>query len=932
MNINKFAFVLALSAGLLTACGGGGSTNSPDRPSPQLDKNSLELVFHPSGVRQNPGPAALLLGGGAGNDIQVQMIGSQSDGVRTGLTPLINVTRQASWDLTGQGNPAVAQLAATIRDAASIGDVQDILSTVRLRSDDNDVVMTVTATYENITRSGTVTVKAPVADGMPEINGLEVIPFNPAFSDEQLDTAYSLTQKLKPPFDNQDENRSNEVKFCSRNIGGGDYNPAFSDPTPTDGQADIRFENPFRTDNGTPEPVQLEIYTVARDGDCETSPAVYTKTVQLIPAQVLGVDSCVILNPESNTCGDSGLLAAGAIANCRGLNSDDVTVPAGQPLQMVARVSYGSVDKPDQVTLVRNQCSSPSSLSWTSSASSIFSVNLDSTGGDATLVSRSDYLALSPEQRSSTITASYRFETDNDPQTPAAEETDTLALNLVDAEVTSLEIVRQDNPEANAPDTLSLNILNPTIDYQARCRYQDGDSVTEAIPCVVDWSLSPSLILQASPANGNSTTVGEHPDRNGGIGAVTLTASYSDGFSNEVATRSINAQEDELVSLRLLQIADTDSGQRVVDPFSCLGRDDLVGTLGSGENYVPGSHRFFAHATFENTPSVDDPAELPDVTGFSGLRLSAIEGYSDGNGGCVTSADPSGQIPTDQLPAELDSGAAAKFIEDPEPKGTLVPDGLLRLNTVCIQTYVEIDGVDGIGEGDIKGDDSSTVLVLPAANDNLLAETNDLCEILEPVLTLGSVAGDPIPSGIVIPLVYGLAQVADPLLKNLDGPLSPALDGILSGLLSGDFSALDPNAPNLGYGLATLTSALLGSEEGALTPLVDAVDACLLNPTTGAVSGLLNALLTANPEALADIANAAPDFEACASSFGGIPGEGGDGGGDGGPTGTPLDALLGPLADAFSGAGGDGGDGPTGTPLDIILGPLVDAFSGLPTP
>lgn len=45
-----------------------------------------------------------------------------------------------------------------------------------------------------------------------------------------------------------------------------------------------------------------------------------------------------------------------------------------------------------------------------------------------------------------------------------------------------------------------------------------------------------------------------------------------------------------------------------------------------------------------------------------------------------------------------------------------------------------------------------------------------------------------------------------------------------------------------------------------------------------------------------------------------------------GPTGTPLDAVLGPLADAAG--GGDGGGettGPTGTPLDAVLAPLADA-------
>ncbi len=55
---------------------------------------------------------------------------------------------------------------------------------------------------------------------------------------------------------------------------------------------------------------------------------------------------------------------------------------------------------------------------------------------------------------------------------------------------------------------------------------------------------------------------------------------------------------------------------------------------------------------------------------------------------------------------------------------------------------------------------------------------------------------------------------------------------------------------------------------------------------------------------------------------------GGGGGGAGGPTGTPLDAVLGPVADAAGGGGGGGAGGPTGTPLDAVLGPVADAAGG----
>lgn len=58
---------------------------------------------------------------------------------------------------------------------------------------------------------------------------------------------------------------------------------------------------------------------------------------------------------------------------------------------------------------------------------------------------------------------------------------------------------------------------------------------------------------------------------------------------------------------------------------------------------------------------------------------------------------------------------------------------------------------------------------------------------------------------------------------------------------------------------------------------------------------------------------------------------GGDGGGGEteGPTGTPLDAVLGPLADAAGGDGGGETEGTTGTPLDAALDPLLGMDSPL---
>ncbi|MBD2858048.1 hypothetical protein IB286_03440 [Spongiibacter sp. KMU-158] len=57
---------------------------------------------------------------------------------------------------------------------------------------------------------------------------------------------------------------------------------------------------------------------------------------------------------------------------------------------------------------------------------------------------------------------------------------------------------------------------------------------------------------------------------------------------------------------------------------------------------------------------------------------------------------------------------------------------------------------------------------------------------------------------------------------------------------------------------------------------------------------------------------------------------GGDDGQSTGPTYTPLDEILGPLADAAAGFSSDGesGTGPTGTPLDVLLAPIASAIEG----
>ena len=212
--------------------------------------------------------------------------------------------------------------------------------------------------------------------------------------------------------------------------------------------------------------------------------------------------------------------------------------------------------------------------------------------------------------------------------------------------------------------------------------------------------------------------------------------------------------------------------------------------------------------------------------------------------------------------------AAASF--DENKKGRLKANGLLRLSTVCVQA--EVDTTNDVPP--TKSVDGSTILVLPVTDDDLFNFSNDLCEILEPVLTLGSIPGAGFETpGILLPVIYGVSLVADPLLATLisndDGGVIPA-EAIIEALITGNFTGLSPDAPDLGVGLGTLTSLLLGGSDPVpgLGALVDVVDACLLDPVTSVVGTLLGGILGLDQEAFSEFGNIT--FDECTNLFDGL--------------------------------------------------------------
>lgn len=891
MNTKLLSISLALITSLLVACGGGGDARSPDRPAPHLDPTSLRIHF----------PLGSQLAGTGSNSIPVQMLALQSDGVESNLGPELNVTAGTAWELGGSiGNPAIASLADAVRDAGPLRDVLDILSTVRLASTDPTQNLTITGRYNfsgtSYKLTSDFTIVPPVTVGSKYLNGQTNFAFNPSNSGATLPASYQLLQNLKEPA-GATENTTNSVKFCSDSS-----HLVFSGPQPPTGlSAPATITNPF--DGSDQSQISFKIFAIDPAKDCSDPDAtkIADKIINLIPATVSKVAVCAVANPAADTC--SGLTnstvffnKAKYLNNCKGLDNATVKVPAAQRLQLVAELTYTNPTNPNQTPLIEYQCTGPNVLAWSAAPTTIFSEGPDEDDGDASLISQADFEATPVADRKSTITGTY---TNDAGTTLATTISDSVDLELVNAEVKSISIVRADGttPPPGTNDKIYLDVFNEGIDYIAMCTFIDFDA-TDTIACpatFVTWSVNIPTTLSVNPAaNSNSTTLSPVQDTTG-EGVVQLTAKYQDNVSNVSTTRNIDTVNDEVVSLHLYQVSNANSPDEIsIDEFSCVGRDDLVGSLGNGGTFIRGSQQFKAYALFESGQETVTDAHianpklagspLVDVTKRKALIFSAQPGYWSGNASanpsCVTSALPTGELPgVDQIPGidqipGLDglpapsSTPAASFSSEPNEEGYLKSRGLLRLSTVCVQAFIDTEDDGFTEEVDVLSTEGSTVLVLPVADDNLLTYSNELCEILEPVLTLGSnVPG--LETGLVLPLIYTVSTIADPILATLatndDGGQIPA-EEIIEALITGEFSAISPELPDSPIGgLGQVTEALLG-DGSVLSPVINALDACLLDPVTSSVGTLLNGILGLSPDSFAELTNIS--FEDCQTLLG----------------------------------------------------------------
>ncbi|MFQ3200884.1 MAG: hypothetical protein ACI9SK_001614 [Zhongshania sp.] len=811
MRTNTLALLLTLVASLLVAC--GGDVRSPDRPSSRLDPDSLRIKFTPD--KQLPGTG--------NSSISVRMLATRTNGVEVNLGPELNVTADTQWFLGGvEESLEFADLASEIRDAGQLGNVLDILSTKRLESTDSVKNLTIIGQYSfegtpyKITEPFTIVPPISVFDKY--IAGQRVIAVNPSSSTATTTENYQLLQKIEGAA--QPENSTANATFCSDNV-----NFVFGETQSSDSGATVApatITNPFTNSDQTQ--VAITIRAIEEGVPCgnDNEVRIATLIVNIIPATVSSLAVCAVANPADDVCSSNlssqSFLKEKYLSDCEDLGNTPIELPAAQRLQLFAKLTYTNPQNLDQPPFIAYQCSAPNALVWSASPTAIFSEGSDATDGpdatdgDASLISRQDYETLPEADRKSTVTATYTKDIGTADETTIS---DSLNLLLINAEVDEVSIMRDGGSPTGGTDTIFLTVFEEGegIDYTAMCRFINLDS-TETINCpdaLVNWEVDKPSILKVEPAEKSNKTTVSSFDNTTSFDNVILTAVYSGSLDDISGTRSINVSDDAVVELHLYQ---QDADVTSIDEFSCVGRTDLVGTLDNGETYIRGNQQFRAFALFEsdiNAMTSDflanptaDGSPLRDLTVRKKLVFTSIPGYWSGNDSepprCESSLTPP-EVDTSNSPAA--NTPAASF---GETKGSLESRGLLRLSTVCIQAFIDSDS-DGFTDGDVVAEEGSTVLVLPAANDDLLMFSNTVCEAFE--------NDDGTPNQQALALAYTFSTIADPILSALatndDGGQIP-VEAIIQALITGDFSTIGQDFPNSPEGgLGRVTSEVLGA-------------------------------------------------------------------------------------------------------------------------
>lgn len=909
----KIAMSLVFASFLLAACGGGGDARSPDRPGLSIDPTTMRIEFVGQ-LEFNEDGFPILVGTGS-NTISLRMMALRSDGVNKNVGPEQNITDQVNWSLTLERSGLAALVTDTDGNVAvttvpSFGKVIKIASTQRLSTNDVTSEGTVKGVFKDTpAEPRKFEIAPPFPLGSPSIDSKDLtkdpsdneayqVLLDPSIENDSKTASFSVIQRLQDKETNGSpigsENITDKYLICSSDNELARPDPSVSQPVSRDGLASVPFIFNHRFSN-EPDANNLEqpvtLFAVKEDSNatCPATPPDGTprRVVNIKPASFSQVDICVVINQTA--CTENGRLIAELENACDAVidlpSDQSVKVPAEQNLQFVARKTFNS--EPNNGLITREYlCNDGNIEVWSSrDGDLIYSAEVDPIFGSAATVNDDKYEELKAAggiALTSEVTGTFGSE-------DALK--DTLELELVSAQVDSVRIERLtpvENGEEGTtekPDVLYINSFLDGIQYRALCTFA-GET---ELPCPtgrIAWSTTE---LDGSTA----PNLGTLQDENGGNGSTTITTnltggsattdgdifnlalSYTGGDTPKAAApRVIKALDPgTLTALRLFMVPNASEPETLAeDEFACVGRDDLVQTLEEGD-FVRGGQQFEAYANFEGLQSstaLPTEGDLLGATNNSTTRLlrvteqvkfTAIPGFWSGDfadpAACQTAVNDN--IPLEDLTDATDgliltpAAPAADFSDS--QRGLLQSRGLIRLSTVCVQATAENAKEDSNGEltENVDSVDGATVLVLPIIDDDLLTFSNELCEVLEPVLTLSSLPGVGFETpGVILPVIYGVSLVADPLLatliQNPQGGVIPA-EKILEGLVNGDFSGL--GGPDLGAGLGDLTELLLtGGDQlpAGLSSVVDAVDACLVAPVTSVVGGILDTLLGFNIE------------------------------------------------------------------------------------
>jgi hypothetical protein len=810
MNTKLLIISLAMITSVLVAC--GGDARSPDRPSPRLDPDSLRIKF----TNGNKLP-------GLGDDtaIQVQMLGSQTDGIDENLGPELNVTAGATWKIEGAdlGNPAIAKLADAVRNANQIGTVQDILSKVRLLTNDSQKNLTISGSYRFNNKLYLVkperepfTVIPPVRSGDLMIKGPDKIYFDPLDPDPEVIVAkYTLEQGLENT--KITENQTTSYRFCASKI---DYF-TFEDYTiysanpPRTATAATQIDTPFNVEDKT-QPYKLDIVAINLSESCAdyrdpaeagTIVPIARTEVSILPAVVSKVDVCVVVAPttgqgNNNTCSDNattaGLFNPAFTAQCEGLDTaaaekTSANVPAGSKVQMVAQLNYRNPVVVDQTYPQQYRCFNDILLSWSeilpADKKSIYEVPLDTTFGNGLLIGQPKF----ETGLSSAVTASYK-------KSATESVTGNLTLNLKDDSLESIAIVPvTGNADPNGMYKIRYNLLETSKEFKTVCTYKNA-GVSACGDSNVSWSISDATILKVDPTIARQTTVSPSNTTDPVDGTAKLKAQYTK--NGEYAEVTIEILNNPILELHLVQAVDRNAApldlEKKVDEFSCLGSGspELLNPEDPAQiGKVPGAIQFYAHALFQSGKDAAgndtiDPTKttyLENITTNPAVKLIAEEGYYD----TATQSCVSGPI-LDNIDPNLSSdpakpagaGKPAKF--NSNKKGLFEGQGVTRTGTLCVRAIIDLNGNDAYDAPTDNTPDiakerisvqGTTVFVQPASDLALLGNSASVCDAL-------SDPQNPLFSPLILPALYNFASYADPLIANL--PTQDVLDLLNGGL------------------------------------------------------------------------------------------------------------------------------------------------------